>query len=238
MTLDVALLVGVVGLALLVSGLLSTTRTLQRRVDDLQSALDRTRALQRRAPDAAGAAAAAPSPAAVPSPAVVPSPAAVPSPAVVPSPAAAPLPAAGPLPDDAQDDLLPPLAGTSSDGAPVSVPLVADGPALVAFLSTTCTICVGVWRRLAEGELEGVRPGVRAVVVTKDPGTEDLAAVRALAGGSGATVVMSSEAWDDYEVPGSPYFLVVDGDPADVVTEGSAQGWPDVVAMVRRGVTV
>jgi len=39
-------------------------------------------------------------------------------------------------------------------------------------------------------------------------------------------VVLSSAAWDDYRVPGSPYFVFVDGPSGAVTGEGSAAAWP------------
>jgi hypothetical protein len=36
---------------------------------------------------------------------------------------------------------------------------------------------------------------------------------------------MSSGAWSDYMVPGSPYFVLVDGPSGRVVGEGSAGSW-------------
>ena len=48
------------------------------------------------------------------------------------------------------------------------------------------------------------------VVVTKDAQEESISALRKLAP-AGVPVVMSSAAWTDYRVPGSPYFVLVDG---------------------------
>ena len=39
-------------------------------------------------------------------------------------------------------------------------------------------------------------------------------------------MVMSSEAWTDYEVPGSPYFLLVEN--GHVTGEGSGTTWQQV----------
>jgi len=48
------------------------------------------------------------------------------------------------------------------------------------------------------------------------------------------TVVMSSEAWNDYGVPVSPYFLLVDGPSGTVVGEGAASSWASVADMLAR----
>ena len=41
----------------------------------------------------------------------------------------------------------------------------------------------------------------------------------------GIKAVLSSAAWDDYDVPGSPYFVLVDGAEGRVVGAGSALRW-------------
>jgi hypothetical protein len=63
---------------------------------------------------------------------------------------------------------------------------------------------------------------------------EDLQRAAGLARSGSLPVVMSSEAWDDYEVPGSPYFLLVDGTPATVVAEGEASTWDAVQRIADR----
>jgi hypothetical protein len=45
-------------------------------------------------------------------------------------------------------------------------------------------------------------------------------------------VVMSSRAWQDYEVPGSPYFVHVDGATGTVAGEGSAPSWDRVASLL------
>jgi hypothetical protein len=44
---------------------------------------------------------------------------------------------------------------------------------------------------------------------------------------------MSTQAWEDYGVPGSPYFVLVDGSAGRVAGEGSATSWEQVVRLVR-----
>ena len=65
------------------------------------------------------------------------------------------------------------------------------------------------------------------VVVTKGPEAESVSAVEHLAHGPAQTV-MSSEAWRDYEVPVSPYFVLADGRTGRIVGEGSGTTWPQV----------
>lgn len=150
------------------------------------------------------------------------------------APAGAPLtattsPSPAPEPEgDAVD-----VRGTDVEGEPTVVPLEAtDRPTLLAFLSTSCGICVGLWERLRAGELQSEAPAVVPVVVTKDAPLEDVERIGQLADPA-LPVVLSSEAWDDYEVPGSPYVMVVSAAPGSVVTEGSVATWEDLVRLAR-----
>ena len=47
-------------------------------------------------------------------------------------------------------------------------------------------------------------------------------------------VIMSTEAWGDYEVPGSPFFVLVDGATARRIGEGVAHHFSQVAELVRR----
>ena len=124
------------------------------------------------------------------------------------------------------------IRGVDADGAPVTIALEAsESPTLVAFLSTNCGTCTSLWVRLRDEGLEDVAPGVRPVVVTKDAEYENAERVRDLAGTSSMPVVLSGEAWNDYEVPGSPYLMLVSARPASVVAEGSVSRWDDLAKM-------
>ena len=43
---------------------------------------------------------------------------------------------------------------------------------------------------------------------------------------------MSSDAWQDYRVPGAPYFVLVDGATGRIAGEGSAQTWHQVASLM------
>jgi hypothetical protein len=103
---------------------------------------------------------------------------------------------------------------------------------LLAFLSSGCLTCAGFWEALAAGRDLGLPAKMRVVAVTKDPGEESESAIRGLS--SGATVVMSTQAWFDYEVPGSPYFVQVNAATGRVSGEGTASTWEQVVSLVSR----
>lgn len=128
------------------------------------------------------------------------------------------------------------VTGLAPDGESVTLGLEhVTVPTLLAFLSTSCGICTSIWERLRDGALMAEEPAMQCVVVAKDPDREDVHRVRQLSPTDGsARVVMSSEAWDDYEVPGSPYLLLLTGSPATILAESAVSSWDDVVALVRR----
>ena len=124
------------------------------------------------------------------------------------------------------------LAGVLPGGEAVALSVTGVGhDTLVAFLSSGCTTCETFWDVFRSPAGPGLPPGTRLVVVTKGPDLESETTVRRLAP-SGVPVVMSTEAWDAYGVPGSPYFLLVDGRAGRVAGEGSASAWEQVVRLV------
>jgi hypothetical protein len=102
---------------------------------------------------------------------------------------------------------------------------------LIAFLSSGCSTCETFWEVFGSPAGTGLPPGTRLVVVTKGPDLESETTVRRLAP-AGVPVVMSTQAWEDYGVPGSPYFVLVDGRAGRVAGEGSASAWEQVVRLV------
>lgn len=102
---------------------------------------------------------------------------------------------------------------------------------VLAFLSSSCLTCTGFWD--AFNQPGGVRlpPETRLVIVTKGPGDESPAAIAELAP-DGITVVMSSQAWTDYRVPGSPYVVYVDGPTGRVRGEGTGMSWDQVANLL------
>lgn len=117
------------------------------------------------------------------------------------------------------------VVGTDLEGRPVLVELAAPtGRAtLLAFLTSGCSVCLTFWEELGP---DTATPGdARLVVVTKGTRDESPSVLARLAR-PGVEVVSSSGAWVDYDIPGSPYFVLVEG---GVVTgEGSATSWPAV----------
>jgi hypothetical protein len=120
-----------------------------------------------------------------------------------------------------------PIAGPTPDGDAVALDFAggATTPTLLAFLTTGCGACAGFWESLGDRRL----PGVQTVIVTHGTERERPRRLRELAP-AGVTVVMSSRAFADYAVPGSPYFVLVDG---SIRGEGSASTWEALSSLVR-----
>ena len=106
----------------------------------------------------------------------------------------------------------------------------APGSTLLAFLSSGCLGCGAFWEAL------GARPRSPAArawsIVTKDTELESPSKLLELAP-DGVPLVMSTEAWDRYEVAGSPYFVLVDGPSGRVAGEGTATSWAQVASLLR-----
>lgn len=123
------------------------------------------------------------------------------------------------------------VAGSAPGGDAVVVGVAgAPQPTLLAFLSSGCITCRHFWETFATPRL-ALPGGARLVVVTMGPEAEREAAIADLAP-AGVTVVMSSAAWEDYEVPGSPYFVFVDGERGAIVGQGTAPDWDQVVRLM------
>jgi hypothetical protein len=119
----------------------------------------------------------------------------------------------------------PELAGATPAGD--ALKLTLDGPpTLLAFLSSGCTSCARFWETLGERRLP---TGLEPVIVTHGPEREQRSKLRALAPKS-VPVVMSSEAWVEYAVPGSPYFVLVED--GQVRGEGVATTWDALTSLL------
>lgn len=123
------------------------------------------------------------------------------------------------------------LVGVDPDGNAIAIGVTAAANrTLLAFLTTGCTTCRQFWTAFASG-VELPAPDIRLVVVTQGGEAESPAGVAELATGE-VTVVMSTDAWEDYGIPVAPYFALVDG--GEVVGEGAAASWPQVVDLLGR----
>jgi hypothetical protein len=122
-----------------------------------------------------------------------------------------------------------PIMGTSPSGDVLALDLASDGAAgeatLLAFLTSGCTTCQGFWDTLSEPRLPA---GVRTVIVTRGADGESPSRIGQLAP-DGIPVVMSSQAWRDYQIPGAPYFVLADG---EIRGEGAASSWQALASLV------
>jgi hypothetical protein len=139
-----------------------------------------------------------------------------------------------PLPPERNSTSAPDIAGVTPGGDALAVSVTGgDRLTLLAFLSSGCTTCAGFWRELRQPDRLGLPARARVVAVTKGPEMEIAGEVAARAG-HGLPVVMSTEAWADYEVPGSPFFVLVDGAAGRRIGEGVANHIHQIVDLVRR----
>ncbi len=109
----------------------------------------------------------------------------------------------------------------------------SDDFTLLGFLSSGCTGCAAFWDALQDPERLQLPDRTRVVIVTKGPDREIPAEVQAKATGR-VPVVMSTEAWLDYQVPGSPFFVLVDGATGRKVGQGVASQVAQLTELVRR----
>jgi hypothetical protein len=103
-------------------------------------------------------------------------------------------------PTRATNQAIPSIAGASPHGA--------------------CSSCTPFWENLNRSEDVFGNHRHRVLIATLGEDEESPTRVKSLVRGT-ADVVMSSKAWEDYGVPGAPYFVVVDPS-SGVIGEGSA----------------
>jgi hypothetical protein len=123
------------------------------------------------------------------------------------------------------DTTAPELAGVTLTGDAVKLAFHGT-PTLLAFLSSGCTSCRGFWEKLGDSR---PAPELRTVIITRGPDREQPAKLRGLAP-EAVPVVMSSQAWRDYGVPGTPYFVLVED--GAIAGEGVATTWSALASLV------
>jgi hypothetical protein len=126
------------------------------------------------------------------------------------------------------------ITGVTPTGATASISLTGSrGFTLLAFLSSGCSTCKAFWRVFGSGRWEMPHQDVRIAIVTKSAVDESLSEVEKLAPSNPVTI-MSTEAWDAFAVPYTPYFVLVDATRGTVVGDGAAAGWPQLLGLVDR----
>jgi hypothetical protein len=139
-----------------------------------------------------------------------------------------------PLPSERSSSSAHAVAGVTPTGDALAIGVTGvDQYTLLAFLSSGCSTCRGFWEAFRAPGGPGLPEGVRLVVVTKGPELEVPAEVAANASPR-VPVVMSTDAWSDYEVPGSPFFVLVDGSAGRRIGEGVANHFQQVADLVHR----
>jgi hypothetical protein len=128
----------------------------------------------------------------------------------------------------------PAIAGHTPSGDALAVSVDnSDRLTLLGFLSSGCHSCAGFWEALQRADHLGLPDETRVVIVTKGPEMEITPQVKALTTGQ-IPVLMSTEAWHDYQVPGSPFFVLVDGATGQKIGQGVASQIDQLVDLVRR----
>jgi hypothetical protein len=124
------------------------------------------------------------------------------------------------------------VAGQSVAGEIVTTRVVGvEHDTVLLFLSSGCASCATFWDELSTPPHLPTR--TRLVVVTQGEEFESRADLVSLAA-PGLDVLMSTEAWQDYGVPGSPHVVYVDGRTGRVRGEGTGQSWGQVAQLLAR----
>ena len=126
------------------------------------------------------------------------------------------------------------LVGTVPAGGPTKVAVTGVAHlTLLAFLSPGCRTCKRFWEAFSDPDLKLPGGDTRLVVVGQDPAHDSESAMAELVP-TGTKAVLSSAAWEDYDVPGSPYFVLVDGAGGRVVGAGSALRWEQLQNLLQQ----
>ena len=127
------------------------------------------------------------------------------------------------------------ISGVTPSGDAASIAIVgARHHTLLAFLTSGCSTCADFWSEFADPRLK-IPGDARLVVITKGEEAESPGRLRKFAPRD-LPVVMSSEAWDAYDVPVAPYFVFVEGPDGRIVGEGAAATWRNLAGMMEQAV--
>ena len=127
------------------------------------------------------------------------------------------------------------LRGRTPAGDAAALGVTMGGEAtLLAFLSSGCEVCGGFWDELRAGSTLSNGLDARVVAVTRGPANESPGRVGELAGDAVLTL-MSDDAYEDYQVPVAPYFVLI-SPSGRVVGEGAAKSWKQLGGLLDRAV--
>lgn len=128
-----------------------------------------------------------------------------------------------------------PLTGTRLDGTEVTIDLHGRRKdVLLAFLSSGCGTCDAFWAVFHERRFKSPAQA-DVIVVAKDPEMESSSQLMKKAPPK-LPLVMSGQAWVDYDVPASPYFVFVDVARQEIAGEGAASTWAQVERLLQDAV--
>jgi hypothetical protein len=126
------------------------------------------------------------------------------------------------------------ITGETLDGEIVSARIVdSANDTLLLFLSSGCASCATFWDELGRPGAIRLPADTRLLVVPQSPAEESVADLAAMAP-AGVDVVLSSRAWTDYQVPGSPHVVYVDGGTGRIRGEGTGQSLKQVAELLAR----
>jgi hypothetical protein len=124
------------------------------------------------------------------------------------------------------------IAGETLGGELVATRVTGvEHDTLLLFLSSGCATCATFWTELGVPGALRLPPRTRLLVVPQSAADERPADLAALAP-AGVDVVLSSQAWRDYEVPGSPHVVYVDGPSGRIRGEGTGQSMRQVAELL------
>ena len=127
------------------------------------------------------------------------------------------------------------IVGTVPGGGPVSVSVGGAHHTLLAFMSSGCKTCANFWSEFKSPVLDLGGEATRLVIVAQDPAHDSESRLVELSP-KGVRTVCSTAAWEAYGVPGSPYFVLVDGPTRKVTGSGTATNWPQVRQLLAQAI--
>lgn len=126
------------------------------------------------------------------------------------------------------------IVGSGLRGEAIAATVVgAAHNTLIAFLSSNCLTCERFWEAFRNPASLILPDATRLVVVTKDAAEESPTRLNELAA-PGLDVILSSEAWADYRVPGSPYVIYVEGVTGRIRGQGTGMSWEQVAKLLEQ----
>lgn len=150
-----------------------------------------------------------------------------------PAPSLRPRPEAGPPAARIASRPAPDVSGVDRDGRALAIRVTGvEADTLLVFLSSGCATCGAFWEAMTDPDL-ALPQGTRLVVVAQSADREQPALLAELAPRH-LPVVLSSQAWQDYVVPGAPFAVLVDGTSGLVAGEATAPTLGEVLSALGR----